>query len=78
MSLFDVLRWPISIPPTEAELAILPKEILVNWKCKVHFLNGATPLDISLHYGKFLHISYLESDIAQLRKMIKEYNNELI
>lgn len=31
MSLFDVLRYPISYPPTKAELDALPTELYMKW-----------------------------------------------
>lgn len=31
MTVFDVLRWPISVPPTEEELSRLPYELFKEW-----------------------------------------------
>lgn len=31
MSLFDVIKYPISIPPTLEELESLPRQLLIDW-----------------------------------------------
>ncbi len=79
MSLFDVIRYPISDIPTEDQLAALPEDLLDKWLDHSEFL--------ARDYWTFTRIvSFyvvrkddnkpykIHPEIIVLRKMIKEYD----
>jgi len=79
MSLFDVLKYPISSPPTYTELKSLPEEIYNKWVREV--MGGGDPA-VQAARLLMLHRSFLltknslydYSDyIEKLRIMIREY-----
>lgn len=84
MSLFDVIRYPVSNLPTMEELNAIPESILAEWG-KLYFRYSA-PLDKVYVYNWYRRhrawnlpkeiIIPTDSDIAELnrlRMMIKEY-----
>ncbi len=77
MSLFDVIKYPISDKPTEAELKALPKEIYLEW-CKIIFTTSRSPsIAVIVQYYYFgSNVTARNKDIAVLRKLILEYDNE--
>ncbi len=79
MSLFDVLRWPISDCPTAKELTNLPANLYNDWLYKAnHDLSlNWTPSEISVHYRNFRNFPAERDDILLLRQMIKEYDEPL-
>ena len=75
MSLFDVIKYSISDIPTEEELSALPESLLREWYNK--FNNPNTNIDPA-GYAKLLVIlrkDVVEKEVAELRKMIAEYDN---
>jgi hypothetical protein len=60
MSIFDVIRYPISWPPAVEELDAIPKPLYDRWAREVYTYEDNT--------------SYKEK-IQVLRDMIKEYDN---
>ena len=87
MSLFDVIKYPISEPPTLEELNALPNEIFNQWISLSHWRSPGKWKDadgISHYYKNFYgsdHDAYPDQeqsrDVKLLRKLIEEYN-ELI
>ncbi len=79
MSLFDVLRYPISNAPTRHELKSLPNDLFVQWRHQTIWEQGnnhKTPEGIGEWYEACRH-TLEDSDadaIKLLRKMILEYN----
>jgi len=74
MSLFDVIRYPVSDIPTEEELAKIPYDIIREWKKVNYFWDEITPREISNYFG----MTYCDRDIEaviNLRQMIKDYDN---
>jgi hypothetical protein len=77
MSLFDVIKYPISIPPTEEQILSLPEDIIRKFKLMNRFDPIHTPE--SIHYWFIEHgreyepgspsLKYIES----LKKIIQEY-----
>jgi len=76
MTIFDVIRYPISIPPTEEELEALPRELFNKWTLKVNFSTGADPYSVVRWYEFQLRYNEEEDecrhDIELLRKMLGE------
>jgi hypothetical protein len=82
MNLFNVLKYPISDHPTEAELAALPDDLFAAWLAH----SGWSEYHIGYH-ERFVIADYYNAgwawsgvrtaerhvDIALLRKMIDEY-----
>jgi len=82
MSLFDVLRYQISVPPTEAELEALPKGILKKWLVEIGAL-GWHSYDDASHLPGVIAEYYQRNnrrddlfDIPTLKRIIKEHDNE--
>jgi len=78
MSLFDVIRYPISNPPTKEELWALPPDLFNEWKKSVGWKNvrGVTPGYVEAYYKEFnSDEAYKLDNIRLLRKMIKDYDN---
>ncbi len=80
MSLFDVIRYPISNKPTKDELAALPGDLYGKWIIHVGFhpLKAWTILAVSHHYSVYGDMIESQHEISVLRKMIREYDNEHI
>jgi len=86
MSLFDVLKYPLSNPPTIAELEAIPSEIFellhsrseylqmygyfVKGKLKEQYIDDVR---ISIEYR---NAQVYKADIELLRSIIQEYNVE--
>lgn len=84
MSLFDILRYPISDSPTATELSALPTNLFEDWRSNTGWQehgNYKTPVLIGDWYSSrdltlsFYKIERLEINL--LKEMIKEYD-ELI
>lgn len=84
MSLFDVIRYPISDPPTPEELEALPGEIFNRWVhtsdwCDVPRTSAIVPS--RLYIGNWYQTYHIDGrlknidwhDIQMLRRMIREY-----
>jgi len=84
MSIFDVIRYPISWPPTKDELAAVPAELRRAWK--VTWFAEDYTLDDMVIYYRLAFNAITESrppgvmtfknsfsEIQRLRKMIAEY-----
>ena len=78
MSLFDVLRYPISNSPTENELLGLPESVFKKWQLEVGWMKKGSSTDIysglSLMTGAY-RSAPRHQDIVLLRKMIAEYES---
>jgi len=82
MTIFDALRYPISDPPTAEEFRQLPPKLLASWTIKNNFNISEDPSDLEEYYAHFPGQSQFsrESDLFELddlRKMIKEYDDDL-
>lgn len=87
MSLFDVIKYPISNPPTKAELETLPYDLLFNWKLQTTWkklMPKGAEIDNLIQFYKFANSDDLAANICKglalpelssLRKMIKEYDD---
>ena len=83
MSLFDVLRYPISNQPTEEEINRLPADLFWAWVAKTEFTisdrTDKSRVYISAWYkkwGETLNQKEIK-EISILRKMIKEYDEPI-
>ncbi len=75
MSIFDVLRYPISDRPTATELNALPKKLFEIWCYNSNWLSNP-----SVNYISDTYLGVMISphhDIILLRAMIKEYDESL-
>jgi hypothetical protein len=73
MSLFDVLRYPISDPPTVEQLEALPRRVFVKWRRKANFSVSASSQMICHWYGstnRDLHMFPPKEELQLLRDMI--------
>lgn len=61
MSILATLRYPISIPPTEAELAVLPNDIYHYW-CSTTFMMNFDPARIARAYELLFKLNSLRTD----------------
>ncbi len=76
MSLFDVLRYPISDIPTEDEFNSLPKNLYNDWGHRVGWDPIWTVGSVISFYSAHMQSSP-NQDIILLRKMIKEYDEPI-
>jgi hypothetical protein len=89
MNLFNVLKYPISDRPTEAELAALPEQLLYDWKVATKWVTSVRGefsvinnqpilswLSGDSFYGSFPgHREERMQQVDLLRKMIAEYES---
>lgn len=81
MSLFDVIRYPLSTPPSKSELSQLPEDLLYHWVSKsdwkhVNFINREDITEtISVWYRKYWNVATTTDnlDLMLLRRLIKDY-----
>ena len=75
MTIFDVLRYPISYPPTAKELAALPRPLILAWAATHGFEDcDGDPLWISSWYNRNKDMRPSPArEIHDLRNMIKVY-----
>ena len=74
MTIFNVLKYPISYPPTTEELAALPRPLILAW-AETHGFEDCDgdPLWISSWYSRQKDMSPSPAwEIQDLRNMIKE------
>lgn len=77
MSLFDVIRYPISNPPTEAEFAALPSGLLAQWYPETGWIRY-TSTDKSPYYlAEYYYRQGVHSELILLRQMIKDYDEPI-
>ncbi len=76
MSLFDVIKYPISYPPTKDQLEALPPKLFTQWMIDSGFEDVPqwTPLQISYHYVRYSSMRTSLAEIKALRKMVEEYD----
>jgi hypothetical protein len=78
MNLFDVLKYPISVPPTMEELEALPADLLINWMLAVNFdadmirLNSSELTNAEWAFSVY-NGDHESEDLIILGQMIKEY-----
>lgn len=75
MSLFDVIRYPISDPPTEKELSALPEDLYYKWFKTMNWSHHTTPSIVAewfavLDYPTRFRTRALET----LQRLIREYD----
>ena len=77
MSLFDVIRYPISDKPTPSELCALPKDLFEQWISQTewgHFGNHDTAWAIGTCYQNQSKIHLNDwKEIRLLKEMIEDY-----
>jgi len=73
MTIFDAIRYPVSIPPLATELKSLPKPLFEKWLAAVGwgYHSGIEELIAGNYYRDRPHGGH--PDIILLRKMIAEY-----
>jgi len=74
MTIFDAIRYPISDPPTEEEIANLPPELFHRWATVVFFPVDRIPTTVARWYRNLLFYQTSSYDIRLLQRMIAEYN----
>lgn len=86
MSLFDVIKYPISIPPTQEELSALPDKLFNKWIDLSQWSKSVDdtldreddPVQISFSYELCIEMGIFTDldleEILLLRKLIKEYD----
>ena len=72
MTIFDSIKYQISIPPTEKELEALPLELFRKWAYQVEFGQLADSSWVSCWYERYVAGTDME-EIQLLRKMIAEW-----
>jgi hypothetical protein len=79
MSLFDVLRYPISEPPTKEELEALPNDIWDKWVAISQWPESASKTLIVEWYGgiDYTNLPSVEREIIKLKQIIKDYNGPI-
>ena len=85
MTIFDVLRYQISDPPTESQLRALPESVYNKW-CRSSSWKGFPRDDMTVvaeYYNFFQHhlrdtdsVSYKE-DIILLKALIRDYDEPI-
>ena len=78
MTIFDVIRYPISDFPTEAELEALPKDLYDKWIETYWTIGG--PSSPKVFAGWFASWKIQETSvycIEDLRQMIKDYDEPI-
>lgn len=75
MSLFDVIKYPISNPPTKDELEALPNDLYKIWLLSVGWAAYLSPIILAIYYFNHYSLPGGKDDLSLLRKMIKEYDN---
>ena len=77
MSLFDVLRYPISDHPTKEEFEALPKDLFEQWTNAVYWHSDyANPKCLETAYSDKGYAPFLK-DLLVLRNMIKDYDEPI-
>ncbi len=76
MSLFDVIKYPISDCPTLEELSRLPRRMIEQWAEAVKWQYIAKADIVRLVY-LYHDEEAVHSDIIILRKLIKEYDEPI-
>ena len=74
MTIFDVIRYPISIPPTEEELEAVPKIIFNKWRDDIGLHSKFQPSDFVRWYNNGMDNVYV-NEITQLKQMIADYDD---
>lgn len=80
MTIFDTLRYHISIPPSAEELSRLPNELFEHWLEDIGYGNimPVTPQQVAVYFeferSNLGNIKNAIKDVELLRKMITEYN----
>lgn len=76
MSLFDVIKYPISFPPTNEQLEALPEKLYRKWIhhpdntwCDTDIESSHDPIWVAMWHRDYPHKT---EDIELLRKMILE------
>ncbi len=76
MSLFDILRYPISDSPTVEQLKALPTELYREWLKSANFAPDRWDCNDVIWYFS-VHPNHTAHDIKLLREMIEEYDESL-
>ena len=72
MTIFDVIRYPISDVPTAEEMEALPRDLFKKWARENGW--GAYDYRQGRIAGAYYKGSPYEKDIPILRQMIKDYD----
>ena len=69
MSLFDVIKYPISDPPTKQELEAVPEYIIRRWATRNGWM--ASTASVCEYYSRFDGRAMLAVDRAELKDLRK-------
>ena len=80
MTIFDVIRYPISYPPTAEELSRLPGDLFEAWRNSSEWSERVCDQEwIAEWYARYLDTQYFlkadYEDLARLKQMIKDYDS---
>lgn len=73
MTIFDTIKYPISEPPTKAELSALPDNLYAKWQSSIGL--SFAPGMMVIIYATCRNSASCKRDTTILRKMISEYDN---
>lgn len=69
MTIFDVIRWPVNIPPTAEELDAVPTELYRNWIKRSHWRDA----DTESSYDRFWVAGWMQRNWEDPRNyMVRE------
>jgi hypothetical protein len=85
MTLFDVIRYPITSPPRKEDFFSIPEEMIIKWvddnRCSWHDVDSESRYDrdwifnwMKRNYSNHSCMVEIDRDIDLLRKLIKEYD----
>jgi len=70
MSLFDVIKYPISHPPTVEELSALPEDLYIKWRDETFSIHPEPTIVWVAAYLKAVNLLYVTE---RLRRFIGDY-----
>jgi hypothetical protein len=78
MTIFDVLRYTISDPPTETEFAALPAKLIEQWLPNTGWSTYGSSDTTSYYLAEYYSSSMKgHHELDLLRRMIREYDEPI-
>ena len=78
MGVFDVLRYPISCPPTQDEMDSLPDDVFENWKHQVGWLPfRERRMIITFYNDNYYRIENIRSHVQVLKQILKDRDEHI-
>lgn len=74
MSIFSVIKYPLSNPPTQEQLDSIPRELFDHWAFSTIMYHKLTPTNLVMAINPCFwpELSTYEYDMERLKKMIFE------